>query len=321
MDLFIYGQIGREVKASEVVQAIAQTKEPINVYINSQGGNVYEGMAIYNALERHGDIATHIDGIAYSAASWPVLAAPREKRFMAKNAQFGIHNAINFGGGNKEELKAQIEVLDRIDKAQIEIYEHKTDLAASEIVEIMKRGTPLSFEEALSLGFVSGEHQPQEIAAIFTNFIKTDMGFKIEDLISFKKQATNEEPVKEEIKAEVEDKVEAEHKKAETPAEALSANFTQKSDFEAYKAITEPFMNAIIEYIQDQPKKEEIEKMIDKAANAKLVELLSNINSQGSVPAPEETQFAEAKQQETFEPLTLGKGSFWKIKEELKNGN
>ena len=57
--IFIYGQIGREVRASEIVKAIATDKETIDVYINSPGGNVYEGMAIFNALERHGDVNTH----------------------------------------------------------------------------------------------------------------------------------------------------------------------------------------------------------------------------------------------------------------------
>ena len=95
--------------------------------------------------------------------------------------------------------------------------------------------------------------------------------FKIDDLLTFRKQATKEEPVSDEIKAEVTERVEAEHKEAETPAQALSANFTAKQDFEEYKSVTEPFMSAIIDYIKDQPKKDEIQAMIDNAANAKLV--------------------------------------------------
>ena len=165
--IFIYGQIGKEVKASEVVKQIASDPGHIEVYINSPGGNVYEGIAIYNQLQKHGDVSTFIDGLAYSAASWVALAAPKEKRFMAKNAQFGIHNAMNFGGGNKEALQAQIEVLDRIDNAQVELYQESTELEASEIREIMKRSQPLEFTEALALGFVSGEHTPSKIAALF----------------------------------------------------------------------------------------------------------------------------------------------------------
>ena len=302
---FIYGQIGKEVKASELVKSISADKDPAEVYINTPGGNVYEGMAIFNALQRHGDVTTHIDGLAYSAASWIALAAPKGKRFMAKNAQFGIHQAINFGGGNKDQLQAQIEVLERIDNAQIDLYKESTGLTDTEIRDIMKKDSPLNFTEALSFGFVSGEHVPHEIAAIYTNTIlNTDM-FNINDLLTFRKQASNEEPLSEEIKAEVQSKVEAAHKEAETPAEALSANFTAKADFEAYKAVTEPFMNSIIAYLQDQPTKDEIQKMIEKAANDKMVAILTQIKSQGSVPAPEETQFAEAKKEESYAPLTL----------------
>ena len=316
--VFIYGQIGVEVKASEIVKAIADDKEAIDVYINSPGGNVYEGMAIFNALQRHGNVSTYIDGLAYSAASWIALAAKKEKRYMAKNAQFGIHQAMNFGGGNKKDLEAQIEVLERIDKAQIELYSQSTGLKESDIIDIMTKDTPLDFAEALALGFVAGEHIPSEIAALFTKSINTEM-FNINDLLTFKKQATNEEPVSEEIKAEVETKVEASHKEAETPAEALSADFTKRKDFEEYKAVTEPFMNAVIDYIKDQPTKEEIAEMIDKAANKKLVALLGQIKSEGSVPAPEETQFAEAKKEETNGGLTLEVDKMKSVFNEINN--
>ena len=77
-------------------------------------------------------------------------------------------------------------------------------------------------------------------------------------------------------------------------------------------------MSAIIDYIKDQPKKDEIQAMIDKAANAKLVELLAQIKTNGQVPAPEETNFAEAKKgPETFEPLTLKK-NFFELKNSIK---
>ena len=314
--IFIYGQIGKEVKASEVVKQIASDPGHIEVYINSPGGNVYEGIAIYNQLQKHGDVSTFIDGLAYSAASWIALAAPKNQRFMSPNAQFGIHAAMNFGGGNKDQLQAQIEVLERVDKAQIELYQSATDLSSGEIKEIMKRDQPLEFTEALALGFVSGEHTPSKIAALF-NTNNNNM-FKIDDLLTFRKQAESKEPVSDEIKAEVTEKVKAEHTEAETPAQALSANFTAKQDFEEYKSVTEPFMSAIIDYIKDQPKKDEIQAMIDKAANAKLVELLAQIKTNGSVPAAEETSFAEAKKEvESFEPLTMNK-NFFQIKESIK---
>lgn len=310
MKVFIYGQIGREVKASETVKAIAETQEAIDVYINSPGGNVYEGMAIFNALQRHGNVSTYVDGLAYSAASWVALAAPTEKRFMAANAQIGIHQAMNFGGGNKKELQAQIEVLERIDNAQIDLYKSSTGLQENQIKDIMSKDTPLSFEEAVSLGFVSGEHTPQKIAALFDTNLN-DM-FKIDELLTFRKAAKQEEAIPE-VKAEVEEKIEAEHKEAETPAQALAAGFTPKKDFEEYKAVTEPFMDTVIEYIKEQPKTDDIKAMIKEAVNASMVTLLGQINSKGSVPQAEETQFAEAKKEETYEPLTLEK-NFWEIK-------
>lgn len=311
MNIFIYGQIGREVKASEVVKSIAETTEAIEVYINSPGGNVYEGMAIFNAIGRHGNTSTFIDGLAYSAASWIALAAPKEKRFMAKNAQFGIHQAMNFGGGNKDDLQAQIEVLARIDKAQIELYQNATGLKQSEIQALMKRDTPLDFTEALSNGFVSGEHVPEKIAALFST-TNIDMNDVLKTFATFLKGG---EDVPETIAEEVQKETKEAMEKAESTKEQMFAQFAKADDFLAHKKGVETFVDAVMKWMGDQPSKEDIEKWIDAKANEKLLAFMSDVKSRGSVPAPEETQFAEAAAKvESFEPLTIKNKNFFDLK-------
>jgi ATP-dependent Clp endopeptidase proteolytic subunit ClpP len=303
--VFIYGQIGREVRASEIVKQIEAAKnDSLSVYINSPGGNVYEGMAIFNALERHSNVSTFIDGLAYSAASWIALAAPREKRFMAKNAQFGIHQSINFAGGNKDDLQAQIEILERVDKAQTELYQEKTGLQESEIQTLMKRDSPLSFEEALSFGFVSGEHQPAEIAALFNINDNMDLFEKMSSV--FNKESKTPDLIKEEAEKEAK----AAFEKAEDVEAQFTAQFAKVSDLEALKGTLEPFIESILDKWNALPTKEDIDNMVAAKTKLAVAEWASKIRTEGTVFTQEETQFAEAKKEESYEALTLGKPDF-----------
>jgi hypothetical protein len=78
-------------------------------------------------------------------------------------------------------------------------------------------------------------------------------------------------------------------------------------DFGNYKGTVQPILEAIFEYISEQPKKEEIFEEIAKVANKKMVELVSQIKSDKTVPTPDETSFNDkADQLESFGPLNLG---------------
>lgn len=285
---------------NNILQQIEQAKDSIDIHIDSPGGSVYKGFAIYNALQRKRDhVSTYIDGLAYSAASWIALAANPDRRFMSHAAQFGIHQAMNPMGGNKEELKAKIQNLQAIDEIQVDIYSKSTGIDSNRIRSLMKEGKTMSLAEAKEFGFQ--EYTQDKIAALFN----LDNMNLLETLEKLRMHAKGEDKIPE-VEAEAKDKVEAAHKEADTPAEALSANFTLKKEFEEFKAVANPFMDAIVEYIKDQPTKEEIQAMIDKAANEKLIALLGQIKSEGKVPAAHETDFAEKeKVADTFEPLTI----------------
>ena len=64
----------------------------------------------------------------------------------------------------------------------------------------------------------------------------------------------------------------------------------------------------MFDYVKTQPTTEQIQAMIEKSANAKMIELVKKINSNGTVPTPQETGFMETKEEETFEALTLPEG-------------
>ena len=303
MDVFIYGQIGVEVNARQVISQIANEKEALNVHINSPGGNVYEGFAIFNALQRKREIlTTYIDGLAYSAASWLAIASPAERRFMSKASQFGIHQASNFSGGNKEDLESQIEALEKIDSIQVEIYSEATGISEARIRDVMQSSKTLNLSEAKEFGFK--EYQPEKLAALF----KIDNMSLLDDLMNFRNHAKGEEKIPE-VEAKADEAVKAAHEEAETPAQALSANFTVKKDFEEFKAATEPFMDAIIDYIKTQPKKADIEASIKEAVNNAMVTLLGQVRTEADIPQAKSTPFYEKQEQEpqSYSPLTLDK--------------
>ena len=127
-DLTIYGDITSwrwmesDVSAYSLSQELdALDVDTINVYINSYGGEVAEGLAIYNALRRHkAKIRTVCDGFACSAAS--VIFMAGDERIMNAASLLMIHNAWSYASGNAEALRKQAEDLDTITQGSINAY-------------------------------------------------------------------------------------------------------------------------------------------------------------------------------------------------------
>lgn len=120
MELFIYDTIGKDffgegVTADYVRRELDKAKkgEQITVRINSPGGDVWEGEAIYNMLTRRGNIKVCIDALAASAASFIAMAGDEIE--IAENARFMVHEAFTMGYGNKRELTKTVDRLKEID--------------------------------------------------------------------------------------------------------------------------------------------------------------------------------------------------------------
>lgn len=126
----------------------------IDVYINSYGGEVAEGVAIYNALKRQkAKIKTICDGFACSIAS--VIFMAGEERVMNEASMLMIHNAWTFAEGNSAELRKQADDLDKITKLSIETYKANSNLTEEEIVALMDAETWILPNEALEYGFAT----------------------------------------------------------------------------------------------------------------------------------------------------------------------
>lgn len=124
----------------------------ITVKINSPGGNVFEGFAIYNELRQHkARVNVEIMGIAASAASYIVMAGDEIR--MGLGTFIMIHNAWGIVIGNRNDLQNAAETLAQIDGAMVDIYEARTGLKRAEIAKYMDAETFFSAKEAVAAGF------------------------------------------------------------------------------------------------------------------------------------------------------------------------
>lgn len=171
-EVFIYGNIGDRwdengVVAADLVRELsALDVEEITVRINSFGGSVTDGLAIYNGLRRHrAAIAVHIDGVAISIAS--LIAMAGDTITMAENAQMMIHAPWTIAIGNSKDMRDQADVLDRYARAMGSSYSSKSTLSPDECLALLTDGQDhwYSAKEALAVGFADVVGEPVAIAA------------------------------------------------------------------------------------------------------------------------------------------------------------
>ena len=132
----------------------AVTVSNINVHINSYGGDVSEGLAIYNTLRSSGkNVTTICDGFACSAASVVFMAG--SKRVMSPASLLMVHNAWTWAMGNSEELRKQADDLETITQASVEAYKLSANISEDEIKELMDKETWILPEDAKAYGFAT----------------------------------------------------------------------------------------------------------------------------------------------------------------------
>lgn len=124
----------------------------INVSINSPGGDIFDGISIYNQLlDYAGSVTVKITGLAASAAS--IIAMAGDNIQIARSAFLMIHNSWSVVMGNKEELIKAADVLSQIDSAMTDVYAEKTGIDSKKISKMMGADTWLSGQDAVDQGF------------------------------------------------------------------------------------------------------------------------------------------------------------------------
>lgn len=122
-----------------------------DVRLNSPGGYIYQGMAIFNLLKEKKPRVIKIDGLAASMAS--VIALAGERMEIARGAMMMIHNPWNIAMGDAEELRKTADILDKFKQSILDIYETKTGQARDLLSEMMDEETWLTADEAVEWGF------------------------------------------------------------------------------------------------------------------------------------------------------------------------
>ena len=228
LDIHIYSEIGKSfwdddtMDAEKFRKSLEENKDAknINVYINSMGGSVSEGVAIYSQLKRHSAYVTaYVDGFACSIASVIPMAA--DKVVMSECAMMMIHNPWTFSYGNAKELRKVADDLDKIlEGSIIPAYKAKAGekISDEKLRELIDVETYLTSQECLEYGLCD---------EILESDSKDDAKSKFDDAVNTaKSQILNRfeqmyakamNPPKNETDPE-DDNLETEKKPAEEPA-------------------------------------------------------------------------------------------------------
>jgi len=136
------------------IESISEDVETINVFINSYGGEVAEGLAIYNALRRHkAKVKTYCDGFACSAASVVFMAG--DERIMSNASLLMIHNAWLYTVGDPNQLRKDADDLETINQASVNAYMSRVNITEEALKEMMDAETWIAPADALEMGFAT----------------------------------------------------------------------------------------------------------------------------------------------------------------------
>jgi ATP-dependent Clp endopeptidase proteolytic subunit ClpP len=215
----IYDEIGfLGISAQEFTNSLKSLgNRRITVRINSPGGGILEGNAIYNALRRYrGGVDTANDGLGASMASVIMMAG--ERRSMAENAYLMIHNPWVMTFGESSDLRKEADLMDDMKENIISAYVGRTGLDRDKLSKMMDDETWLTAKEAKGYGFVTEITESLELRNSFEGFDISRFPKRPTNFMSKKTEAKEEAAKIPEIaapEAQVEMPVEA---KAEVPA-------------------------------------------------------------------------------------------------------
>lgn len=155
-EVYVYGDIGGwwggidpKMIADEIAALDVAT---LNVHVNSPGGAVFDGIAIYNAFASHAaHVVMHVEGIAASIASVIVMAGDEIK--IGESANLMIHKPWSFMIGDADEMRTEADILDGLEQGIIDIYKARTENDAAKLRTWMKAETWFRGQQAVDDGF------------------------------------------------------------------------------------------------------------------------------------------------------------------------
>lgn len=199
-DINIFGDItswdwsDRDVSSYKLSKQLEELQDvdEINVHINSYGGEVAEGLAIYNSLRKHkAKVRTYCDGFACSIAS--VIFMAGDERVMSKASLLMIHNAWTYAQGNSEELRKQADDLDKITSASVNAYMSHVNITEKKLKKLMDNETWLTYQEAIEMGFATSIDEEAEEG--INQSVKSKLIDMVLQLKPYQEEEDEEEPV------------------------------------------------------------------------------------------------------------------------------
>lgn len=145
---------GEGVTAKRISAALRSigADNPVIVNLNSPGGDMFEGTAIYNLLREHrGHVTVKVLGMAASAAS--VVAMAADEIQIGRSSFFMIHNCWVAAAGNRHEFRDLSEWMEPFDAAMVDVYAARTGMPSADIAKMMDRETWVGGSSAVDKGF------------------------------------------------------------------------------------------------------------------------------------------------------------------------
>lgn len=167
--IYIYEEIGQGWFGGITAKSFSETLKELgnvnalDIYINSPGGSVFDGIAIYNQIKRFtGEKVIHIDGIAASIAS--VIAMAGDKIKIASNGMFMIHDPWTMAAGTADDMRKMADSLDKVRETILTTYAAKTGRSLKEIGDWMTAETWMDAKESVEYGFATeiGDEKPMK---------------------------------------------------------------------------------------------------------------------------------------------------------------
>lgn len=153
------------INAEQFAQDLAQITAPvINLRINSPGGSVFDGLAIYNTLKAHSArVITHIDGIAASIAS--IIALAGDEVRVGQGAFVMIHDPWALVIGDAAAMRQEADLLDKVAGSLAGIYASRMDQPVADVRALMAAETWWTAEEAVAAGYATSLVEAPQAAA------------------------------------------------------------------------------------------------------------------------------------------------------------
>ena len=162
-EILLYSLIEGGLTAGKLIKSLqASQSDSITLRINSDGGEIFDAIAIYNYLKNK-DVHVVIDGICASAAS--IVAMSGKHITMKQGSMMMIHNPLTIAIGESEDLRAQADILDKITESIVSIYMSRTGKSHDEIVSMMDSESWMNELEAVAAGFADSVDTAPELPA------------------------------------------------------------------------------------------------------------------------------------------------------------